>query len=78
MGYFASIEKKDIIAVVPVDKINPCYLCDSESNKYFCYPNGLVRSVVICAKSGGTVCYGTKFSAKTLEKKLNNNFFLNI
>lgn len=78
MGYFASIEKKDIIAVVPADKINPRYLSDSKDNKYFCSPSASIRSVVICAKSGGTVCYGTKLSAKTLEKKLNNNFFLNI
>ncbi len=78
VGYFATIEKKDIIAVVPIDKINPFYLEDSAENKYLSAPASRARSVVITAKSGSTVCYGTKLSAKTLEKKLNGNFFLNI
>lgn len=78
MGYFATIEKKDIVAVCPISKINPYYLADSEQNKYLSSKEEKVKSVVITAKSGSTVCYGTKLSAKTLEKKLNTKFFLNI
>lgn len=78
MGYFATIEKGDVIAVCPIKKVNPFYLSDSDSNKYLCAQDEIVRSVIITAKSGRTVCYGTKLSAKTLEKKLNTKFFLNI
>lgn len=78
MGYFATIEKSDIVAVCPFEKINPYYITDSSTNKYLCQKDGKVKSVVITAKSGNTVCFGTKLSAKTLEKKLNTKFFLNI
>ena len=78
MAYFATIEKSEVIAVCPISKVNPYYTTDSDSNKYLCAQDDKIRSVVITAKSGSTICYGTRLSAKTLEKKLNTNFFLNI
>ena len=78
MGYFATIEKSEVVAVCPIERINPYYLADSDTNKYLCQKEEKVKSVVITTKSGITVCYGTKLSAKTLEKKLNTKFFLNI
>lgn len=78
MGYFTTIEKNDVVAVVPFRGVNPYYLTDSAENKYVSAPSEEIRSVVITAKSGCTVSYGTRFSAKTLEKKLNTGFFLNI
>lgn len=78
MGYIATIKKDDIIAVTKYEGINPYYVTDSEDNKYVSASREEVRSVVITAKSGSTVCYGSKLSAKTLEKKLNTGFYLNI